>query len=696
MPSKLKKKHVAIMFTDISGYTSIATKNEEHAFELVNQKRSILFLLLEKYNGIFVKEIGDGTLSYFKNPSNAVEVAIGIIKLTHDNKTLNIRIGLHYGSVIVSDEDIYGDAVNIASRVESMSSSNAILVTKELADKTTLNKYYDYKKLGLHAMKGVGRLIDVYNIIGPHIKKVQISNVKDSGIQVHKSKKAPTIAIMPFINKGDKKDAFYAYSISANLLNYVTSLGNIKVPNIRKVENLKGSSKQLCEKLSVQYLLNGTLWKLDDNFQISIDLYDNISRSYISQDHWQDHWDNLSIIQSKILDGLIKTLNKSDLNIYGYSESKSEAYEYYLKGTYYYENRKTLKDIELAQGYFINAVEIDNNLLAAKNYLGITYINLGKIDIAYDIYQDVLKKAKKNGDIRSHAMTLSNIGEMHFRQGEYKKAVSYYKKCNQLRIKLNDIAGQASQKHNIAVVERIKGDFSISLKSSKEVINICKRIDNNELHIKSYLNVGDIYKAQSDYKKSLKNYQKAYDLSVDLNENQLTADSLNSLANTYNSLLDNQKAIKAYRKANTIYKKLNNMQGIATIFNNIGLIYLNDKEYKKSKDHFNKSILIKQKLNDNEGIANCLLNIGNVYLKEKEILKAEKSFLNSLKIFKKIDDVVGVSFSYYSLGEVYNVSKKYKKSIKNFKKAQKIDKSLNDLESVKYIEKIIFELKKNI
>ncbi len=694
MSSNRERKFVAVMFTDISGYTSIATKNEERAFELVNYKRTILFDLLKQYEGVFVKEIGDGTLSYFEDSTDAVNVAIKIIKSTYDNKLLNIRIGLHYGSVIISDKDIFGDTVNIASRVESLSSSNSILITKEIADKITLDKQYRSRELGLYAMKGVGRLIDIYNITGPKVKKAKISGKNVSGVQIHKSKKAPTIAIMPFLNKDNKKDDFYAYGISANLLNNVTSLGNIKVPNMRKVENLKGRSKYLCEKLSVQYLLNGTLWKLNDNFQISIDLYDSISKSYIWQDHWQDHWDNLSIIQSKILDGLIKTLNKSELNIYGHSQTKAEAYEYYLKGTFYYENRKTSKDIELAQGHFINAVEIDNSLLVAKNYLGVTYIQLGKIDIAYNIYQDVLKNAKNNGDIRCQAMTLSNIGEMYYRQGKYKKAMNYYNRSNKLRIKLNDIAGQASQKHNISIIQRIKGEFNLSLKSSKEVISICKKIDNNELHIKSYLNVGDLYQAKSNYKKSFNNYQKAYKMSIEYNETQLTADSLNALANAYTNLSDNQKAIKAYKKANALYKKLNNNQGIANVFNNIGLIYLHDEKFEDSKDYFNKSLKIKKKLKDKEGIANCLLNIGNLNLREKEILKAEKSFFNSLKLFKELDDVIGISFSHYSLGEAYNISEQYKESIIHFEKAKEIDKSLNDLESVEYIDKIIKNLKR--
>ena len=691
--SLIKEKNlVAIMFTDITGYTSISTKDEQFAFELIRIKKSILLKILKKHKGKFIKEIGDGTLSYFENPTKAIESAIELIAQSKINKNLNIRVGLHYGSVILAKDDIYGDAVNIASRVESMSTSNSILITKDLADNIKLNKEYSYKKLGLYAMKGVGKLIDIYNIIGPNLKKIKVTSSDNKGIKIHKSKKAPTIAIMPLKNKGDKKDDFYAYGISANLLNDVTSLGNIKVPNLRKVENLKGTSKRLCNKLSVQYLLNGTLWKLGNNFQISIDLYDNLSNSYIWQDFWQDNWDNLSAIQEKIFDGLVKTLNKSDLNIYGYSNSKSEAYEFYLKGSYYFKNRKKSRDIEIAQGYFINAVEKDNTLLIAKNYLGVTYIHLGKIEIAKNIYLDVLKQSKNNDDIKSQAMALSNIGEMYFRQGDYRKAKEYYDKSIKIRYEIKDVAGQATQIHNIAAIERIRGDFSKSLNSSKEVIKICKKIDNNELCVKSYLNIGDIYHFQSKYSNSLLFYKKAYDLSLEFKESELIADSLNALANVYTSKLENKKAINAYRKANTIYKKLDNMQGVANIFNNIGLIYLNDEKYQKSKINFEKSIKIKYKLNDKEGIANCLLNMGNVFLKEKNAIEAEKAFLKSLKIFQNIDDVVGVSFSFYSLGEVYRTMNKIKKSIENFNMAKKIDKKLNDLESVKQIEKIISNL----
>ena len=109
---KIERKLAAIMFTDIVGYTKQMSQSESKSLDLLDKKRSILKPLLDEYNGTFVKEIGDGTLSYFESAVNAATCAVKLQEQTYDDSDMNIRAGIHIGDIVFKDGDVFGDGVN--------------------------------------------------------------------------------------------------------------------------------------------------------------------------------------------------------------------------------------------------------------------------------------------------------------------------------------------------------------------------------------------------------------------------------------------------------------------------------------------------------------------------------------------------------------------------------------------------------
>ena len=115
----IERKSAAIMFTDIAGYTKAMSESEQKALKMLRKKRSIIKPLIDTYKGVYVKEIGDGTLSYFESCYNASSCAKNLQKKIKDDD-LNVRVGIHIGDIIFDDDDVYGDGVNIASRIENI------------------------------------------------------------------------------------------------------------------------------------------------------------------------------------------------------------------------------------------------------------------------------------------------------------------------------------------------------------------------------------------------------------------------------------------------------------------------------------------------------------------------------------------------------------------------------------------------
>ena len=163
MPSSQSpsRKTAAIMFTDIAGYTSLTSKDELAALQLVNKKNSILKPLIGQYNGTHIKDVGDGTLSSFQSASDASLCAVKFQECVFADDQMNVRIGIHYGETIFTDDDVFGDVVNIASRIESMSISGGVFISKDTFDQLSGEEEFDTISLGLQAMKGVGRLVEI-------------------------------------------------------------------------------------------------------------------------------------------------------------------------------------------------------------------------------------------------------------------------------------------------------------------------------------------------------------------------------------------------------------------------------------------------------------------------------------------------------------------------------------------------------
>lgn len=154
----------AIMFTDIVGYTSLMGNNEQKAFELLRKNREIQKPIIEEFGGRWIKELGDGILASFPAVSNAVYAAIKIQEACYDSGAFELRIGIHQGEVVFENDDIFGDAVNIASRLQALAPPAGIFVSesvqRDLSNKNDIRSEF----VGVENLKNVKDTIRVYKI----------------------------------------------------------------------------------------------------------------------------------------------------------------------------------------------------------------------------------------------------------------------------------------------------------------------------------------------------------------------------------------------------------------------------------------------------------------------------------------------------------------------------------------------------
>jgi len=239
----IERKLAAIMFTDIAGYTAQMSKDEAVAISLLNKKESVLKPLIAKHNGTYVKSTGDGSLSHFNSAVDAATCAKRLQESIYDDKDLNVRVGVHLGDTIFEKGDIRGDGVNIASRLESMAVEGGVFVSKEVHDQLSNQKEFEGVSLGLQSMKGVGRLIEVYGLKGDKLTEPNPNEFQDYKVVVHSDDEVPSIAIIPFKNKGAEEDAFYAYGICSHLISDCNRNELVRIASLQDIEKIENWDK---------------------------------------------------------------------------------------------------------------------------------------------------------------------------------------------------------------------------------------------------------------------------------------------------------------------------------------------------------------------------------------------------------------------------------------------------------------------
>ena len=174
----------AIMFTDIVGYTALMGKDEQEAFALLNKNREIQKPIIEHYNGVLIKEIGDGILASFHSVSDAALCATDIQNACRNEPGLQLRIGIHLGEVVFEDNDVFGDGVNIASRLQSLAPAGSIWVSESVHNNVVNKKGIETRFVRKEILKNVKEPVRIYEI-----------RLKDS--ETREVKRSPSISVLP-------------------------------------------------------------------------------------------------------------------------------------------------------------------------------------------------------------------------------------------------------------------------------------------------------------------------------------------------------------------------------------------------------------------------------------------------------------------------------------------------------------------
>ncbi len=440
MPSEPteERKLAAIMFTDMVGYSALAQRDDKVALELLEEHRRLLREIFPRFHGTEIKTIGDAFLVEFGSALEAAQCAIEIqrtlAKRNHDvtsERRIELKIGIHIGDVVHRGGDVYGDGVNIASRIEQLAGAGGICVSMDVERQIRNALEARFEKFGSADLKNIKLPMDLFRIVLPWEKGVEsrakltskklpllvpaavlvilallagwwwMQHKNQQSVAAHPLPAPPattpdqkSVAVLPFVNMSDDKGSeYFSDGVSEELLTVLQKIPGMHVAARTSAFSFKGknaTAQEIGQKLGVAYLVEGSVRKSGEAVRIAA----RLTRADTGQEVWSENFTrnlkDVFAVQTELAQTIVEQLRgrfgetdagstaKEKIQAEVQAAEKggtknAEAHQNYLQGRFY-ENRNSEKDTRKALAAFQGAVALDPKFALA--WAGVARANI--------------------------------------------------------------------------------------------------------------------------------------------------------------------------------------------------------------------------------------------------------------------------------------------------------------------------------
>ena len=430
----------AILFADMTGYTALMQENEQLARNNRKRLKEVLELSVSQYHGKILQYYGDGSLSIFNSAIDSVGCAINIQQQLQQSPKVDLRIGIHTGDVIIEDDAIYGDGVNLASRIESLAVPGGIFISEKVHDEINNQSSFSTREMGYFELKNVKKPVRVFAITNDGIVVPTRDELRGKTKQTQNR-----LAVLPFVNmSADPENEYFSDGITEELLNALTRVEGLQVTSRTSVFAFKGKNhdvRDIAIQLNVDKVLEGSVRKAGNRVRITAQLINAVDGYHIWSENYDRNLTDIFEVQDEI-SGIIANRLRENLTVKQKEEhlvkpptANLTAYTWFLKGLHFW-NKLTPADCRKAIECFEQAIAIEPNYAQAYAMSAGAYSYLGSMGQmpASNAFEIVERYADK-------ALQLdSTIAESHiakatvylFYEWKWKEAYEYLQKAIQL------------------------------------------------------------------------------------------------------------------------------------------------------------------------------------------------------------------------------------------------------------------------
>jgi adenylate cyclase len=342
------RKLAAIMFTDMVGYSALAERNEELALELLEEHRRLLRSIFPKHRGSEIKTIGDGFLAEFSSALAAVQCGIEIQEMIAKRNSLNpsqgnfqVRIGIHAGDVIRRDDDVIGDGVNIAARIEPLAEAGGICISQQVFDQVQNRVGKSLKRIGPVKLKNMTRPLEVYCVVCEGAAPGPPGLTPDN----KSSETQKSIAVLPFVSmSSDPENEYLSDGLTEDLTMAFSRLKGLRVPARTSCFAFKGKNediRRIGQQLNVKTILEGSVRKAGERVRITAQLINVADGDHLWAQTFDRQLQDVFAIQDDITRAIVRALEMQligagDQSVTKHGTYNTEAYQLYLQARYHF------------------------------------------------------------------------------------------------------------------------------------------------------------------------------------------------------------------------------------------------------------------------------------------------------------------------------------------------------------------------
>jgi len=418
-----QRKLAAIMFADMTGYTAMMQEDEARAKLLRSRQRKTLETLIPAHNGTIIQYFGDGTLSMFDSAADAVRCGIAIQNELQKEPSVKLRIGIHSGDVVYNSEGIFGDCVNLASRIESLSVPGAVLFSGKVFDEIKNQRDIKSTSLGKFHLKNVKQPLEVFAAANdgmvvplPAYITGKLSQENFSLTSLLKKRKVrlialvvlaafltlaialfysitgksssviDSIAVLPLENlSGDPSQEYFVSGMHETLISELSKISALKVISRTSTIQYKDQKKplrQIAKDLGVRTLIEGSVMREGNMVRISIQLIDGETDKHIWSENFDRELQSILALYNEVAKKIaneikIKLTPQDKERLVSAPLVNTRTYEYYLIGRHYW-NQRTMLSYKQAIESYKKALDHDSNYAPAYAALADCYFLLGE------------------------------------------------------------------------------------------------------------------------------------------------------------------------------------------------------------------------------------------------------------------------------------------------------------------------------
>ena len=424
-----KRKLTAILSADVEGYSRLMGEDEEATIRTLTTYRNAIAKLVQQYRGRIVDSPGDNILSEFTSVVDAVNCAVEIQRELAErnadlpyNRKMEFRIGINVGDVVQEEERIYGDGVNIAARVESMSQAGGICISGRAYDQVSNKLGLKYENLGEHQVKNISTPIRVYRVlsipgaaahrvvqakkilrkkwlwagastifilliivVGLYWKYFYLptpTNLDPENKMTFDLPKGPSIAVLPFDNMtGNPEQEFLCDGITETIISALSQTPKLFVIARNSTFAYKGkqiNAQQIGHELNAAYVIEGSIQKSDERIRVTVQLIDTKSGHHLWAEQYNRKLKDIFKLQDDIT---LKIMKAMQIKLTGGEQFRSRlkgigdlqlALKLFRALDYFF--RINIEGTNLARQELIEIIELDPDISNVHALLAATYL----------------------------------------------------------------------------------------------------------------------------------------------------------------------------------------------------------------------------------------------------------------------------------------------------------------------------------